>query len=438
MSIETRDSSSHQDILWENTAPSGPSLRSLSEKVSTDVVIVGAGIAGLSTALHLAEAGVSVIVLESGQLGGGATGKSGGLIVPDFVRHLPSELEQALGGKAGSKLVQMIGHSAQACFDLINRYEINCDALQNGFWTPGHNRQVNAALQKRAFEWGARGFRVRYADGDETVEKLGVTRYCGALVFNDGGTLNPVAFSRGLASSALELGARIYTCSEARELIQQDSGWTIKTQEGEVKAKHLVLAANGGNANLHPSLKNTVLPLDVIEYATTPLTQQQQHVLLKDRVSFTDKQNYLFTARFDAEDRLIAAFPDFATSRNHEQLLKEAKTRIEQHFPQLGPVEIQFLWPGRAWLNTDLLPKIYALGDNAVAIQACNGRGIASNLAIGSELATAIVTDDFSSLSVKVEKPKPIKPYALLQHLPSALMAIARAKNQSMRLFNRE
>jgi len=437
VSVATRNNHSHLENLWEKTAPPGPSLHSLDKKVSSDVAIIGAGIAGLSTAIHLAQEGVIVIVLESGQPGSGATGQSGGLIVPDFIRHLPSDLERALGAEAGTKLINMIGNSAEACFALIDKYKIDCDARQNGFWVPAHDKLVAAALQQRAHEWAARGFKVRYAGISETIETLGANKYCGAMVYKNGGTLNPLAYCRGLASVALELGVRIFNNSEALELERTRSHWLIKTPEGEVEASDLVLAANGGNAKLHHSLKNTVLPLDVIEYATAPLTLEQRRTLLKDRVAFTDKQNYLFTARCDSADRLVSAFPDFATSRSQKTLLKEAKRRIKQHFPQLGPVEIEFLWPGQAWINTDLLPKVYALGENAVAIQACNGRGIASNTIIGSELAKAIITRDFSNLPVEVTAPRPVKPYGLLKHLPAVLMTIARAKNQIQRLFNR-
>lgn len=429
MSSGTRHNNQHSN-LWETSASPGPQLTALQSAVRSDVTIIGAGIAGLSTALHLAETGVSVTVIEAESPGSGASGKSGGLVAPDFIRHLPSQIEQAFGAEAGSRLVEMIGSSARFCFDLIEKHGIDCQGSSQGFWTPAHNTQVVEALKIRAHEWQSRGFKVRFAERVETALKLGTRRYHGAVVFEEGGTLNPLAYSRELAARAIKFGAKIYNNSAALELTRKNTHWSVKTSQGTIESQYVILAANGGNSRLHSAMKNTVLPLNVIEYATAPLSPLQQAGILQNGESFTDKQPYVFSARFDEKKRLIAAFPDFANQRNYNTLISEAKTRIKLQFPALKDVEIQHLWPGRAWINTDLLPKIYALDEKIFAIQACNGRGIASNTAIGAEVSDAIVNEDFSRLSVRPEQPSPIKAYWAAQHAPSILMAMARFRNR--------
>jgi len=211
---------------------------------------------------------------------------------------------------------------------------------------------------------------------------------------------------------------------------RRGAGWILKTEQGELHAKRVVLAANGGNTGLHPRLRKTTMPLDVIEYASVPLTADQQTHILKDRVSFTDKQPYVFTARYEAGHRLIAAFPDFAIGRSKVAFNREAVSRLEQHFPALKGIEVEFLWPGRAWLNPDLLPRIYSLDEGAFAIQACNGRGLPVNTAIGAELAAALATNDFSTLSVQPQSPAPIAGYFVARHAPAWLMLNAFVRNR--------
>ena len=420
-----------RNILWEHTSPAGAKLPPLSNSARTDVAVIGGGIAGLSTTLHLAKAGVAVTLLEAAQFAGGASGRSGGLVAPDMIHHTPSGVEQKIGAERGSRLVHMIGSSARFCFELINEYGLDCQGNQGGFWTPAHNLQVGELLQKRGVEWRARGFNVRYAGRNETTERLGVNRYVGALEFADGGALNPLAFSRGLAATALKYGAEIYCETPVTGLLRTGSSWRVKIPQGQLEAKRIVLAANGGNADLHSKLKNTSLPLDVIEYATVPLTADVQSRILKENVSFTDKQPYLFTARFDVEHRLIAAFPDFAIRRSAAALTAEAGARIKQHFPLLQGTEIQYLWPGRAWINTDLLPKIYEVDQDVLAIQACNGRGIGVNATLGAELAEALVRNDLSGLSVQPERPNPIQAYPLARYVPLLLTSFARLRNRA-------
>jgi len=424
-----------RDILWSCTSQPGLQFDKYSGKATTDVAVIGGGVAGLSTALHLAEAGVSVTVLEADVPGHGASGRSGGLIAPELIRQTPLEVEHMLRDGAGTRMVQLIGSSAKFCFDLIGKHGLICESNQGGFWVPAHDPNCAERLRNRANEWLDRGFKVRYTEREETAEWLGADRYCGALVFADGGTINPLAFCRELALTALKHGAAVHAHSRVITLTRTADLWTLRTEQGELKARRIVLAANGGNANLHPQMRKTVLPLDVIEYATAPLSADQQNKILRDQVSFTDKQPYIFTARYDAERRLISAFPDFPVRRSEASLRREAITRIKQHFPALKGFEIQFLWPGRAWLNSDLLPKIYTLGQDAYAIQACNGRGLAINTALGANLAEAFVRNDFSNLPVRLEAPKPIPAYSFARYTPALLMFIAHALNKLGRLW---
>ncbi|PCI46468.1 MAG: hypothetical protein COB49_08335 [Alphaproteobacteria bacterium] len=423
---------SFRTTLWESTSAPGPKLGILEGECKTDVAVIGAGVAGLSTALHLAEAGCSVAVIEAGEPGCGATGKSGGLLAPDFVRHNPGEVEHILGSEWGERLVRMVGSSTGQCFELIEKHRISCDARQEGFWSPAHNNVVAGRLRIRAKEWKDRGYDVAYIPSDETRRDLGSTRYCGAIYFAEGGTINPLAFSRGLAEAVIREGAAIYANSPVRRLAKHGDGWRIITENGHMDAKRVVLAANGGNAALHPAMGQTILPLNVFEYATSPLSAAARVLVLPKGGSFTDKQPYIFTARYDCDGRLIAAMPDFFIPRSKKRLIREASQRLLRHFPVLEHVSIDYMWQGTAWLNASLLPRVYDLNDGAFAIQACNGRGLANNVALGKEMAAALIQRDITLFSVKVGQPERIKGYLLAQYLPSFLMALAYLRQRSL------
>jgi glycine/D-amino acid oxidase-like deaminating enzyme len=421
---------SPRTTLWEATAAPGPALKAIEGEQKADIAVIGAGIAGLSTALHLAEAGCSVTLLEAFEPGSGATGKSGGLLAPDFIRHSPLEIEHLLGSDSGPRLVEMVGSSARQAMELIESHGISCDAKLDGFWVPAHDQATSVKLLNRAKEWHDAGFNADWIPAGETIERLGAERYCGAIRFAQGGSLNPLAYSRGLAAAAIKHGAAIYTNSPVKELTRHHDGWRVISENGRVDARRVVLAANGGNSALHIGMRRTVLPLSVFQYATAPLSAEQMAAVLPGRGSFTDKQPYIFSARFDKDGRLISALPDFFIPRSDKSLIAEAKRRLAKHFPILKNASIEYLWRGTAWINPTLLPKVYDLSDGVFAIQACNGRGIALNTVLGREMANALTKGKHYSRAVKTERPNPIKAHKLVQNIPSVLMALAYVKNR--------
>lgn len=400
-------------------------LDRLGGPLETDILVIGGGIAGLSTALHLAESGLDVVVIEAGQIGSGATGQSGGLVAPDYIRHSPETIGKAIGRQAGERLTRFLGGSAQICFDLIERHHIDCDARQDGFWCPAHTDTLVETQRGYAAQWQSRGFDVSFVDAENTRQRLGSHRYRGALRFGAGGSLNPLAYARGLAHAALKAGAAIFVDSPVGSLTRANGVWRAETPGGAVAARRLVLAANGGNAALHPALRRTTLPLQVVEFATAPLTEEQRAHVLPQGGSFTDKNPYVFTARYDGLGQLISAFPVSLLIRGQDAFQREARRRLASHFDALPAPKIDYLWEGTAWINTSFLPEIYDLGDSAYAIQACNGRGISINSAIGREMATAIATNDLGALSVAPRAPTPVRMHAAASLMPKLVMSLA-------------
>lgn len=415
--------------VWTATAGPGVNLPVLKGALEADALVIGGGIAGLATALHLAEHGVDVLLVEAGQPGDGASGQSGGIVAPDYIRHSPETIGEVLGTEMGERMTRMIGRSGQYVFDLIARHAIECDARQDGFYTPSHTAALAEQQQSFANQWRSRGYNVDFVEGAEARRLFGAERYCGALRFAEGGGLNPLAYVRGLARVAQAQGARLFANSPVTGLERNSDGWLCRTPGGSVRARRVVLAANGGNAALHPLMRRTTLPLHVLQSATMPLNPAQRQVILPEGGSFTDKLPYLFTARLDGRGHMISAFPMSFMVNGNTGYYREARRRLKQHFPAMPRPQIDYLWRGLAWVNTSFLPEIYDLDDDAIAIQACNGRGIATNTMLGAEVAAMLATGDRNRLSVVSRAPAPIRFYTGAAMLPKMLMSMAYLTN---------
>lgn len=415
--------------LWLATAPAGPALPVVAGDVQADTLVIGGGIAGTTTALHLAEAGVDVVLLEAGQVGDGASGQSGGVIAPDFIRHTPETLGRVIGRQAATRLTRMIGGSARDVFGLIERHAIDCDAYQDGFFTPAHTEGLAENQRRYANQWHSRGYDVNFVEADEARAIFGADRYRGALRFGDGGRLNPLAYARGLARAAGQQGARLFAGSPVIALTREPGCWRAQTPGGMVTARRLVLAANGGNAALHPALRRTALPLNVMQFASAPLSPAQRLKIMPMGGAFTDKVPYLFTARLDGAGHLVSAFAASFLVRGEKAGVREAERRLKQHFATMPDPRIAYLWPGTAWVNPSLLPEVYELGDDGFAIQADNGRGITVNTAIGIELAAMLARSDRDAMSVPMRAPKPIRFHRTATLVPKLLMSMAYLSN---------
>jgi glycine/D-amino acid oxidase-like deaminating enzyme len=415
--------------LWSATAAPAPLLPALGGDLDTDVLVIGGGVAGLTTAVNLAEAGVETVLLEAGQPGDGATGWSGGLIAPDYIRHTPETIGRVVGRAKAEKLTRMVGGSGRGVFDLIARHAIDCEAREDGFYAPAHNAALADTQRRVANQWSSRGYKVAFVEGDRIGRAFGAERYVGALHFAEGGSVNPLGYARGLVAAAKRLGAGVFVNSRVRSLLRKGDRWVARTDRGTVSARRLVLAANGGNAALHPALRRTALPLHVIQFATAPLSPEERAAILPDGGAFTDKVPYLFTARIDDHGHLISAFATSYLVQGARAQLREARRRVSQHFAALPDPRIDFLWEGVAWLNSSFLPEVYDLGDNAVAIQADNGRGISLNTMIGGEVAAMLATRDREALSVTPRAPTPIRMHAGAAMLPKVLMSMAYLSN---------
>src|SRR5262245_44602499 len=193
--------------LWEHTASPAPATSILDSEVTADVLVVGAGFTGTSAALHLAEAGAKVAVLEAESIGFGGSGRNVGL-VNTGMWMTPDDVEAGLGPLYGPRLLKLLGDAPGQVFELIAKHGIACELTRNGNLHCAVGDAGLREIRERARQWLARGAPVQLPDAAETARTVGTTAYAGALLDKRTGMLQPLSYVRGLAHAAIRAGAR--------------------------------------------------------------------------------------------------------------------------------------------------------------------------------------------------------------------------------------
>ncbi|UAK25133.1 NAD(P)/FAD-dependent oxidoreductase [Sphingomonas nostoxanthinifaciens] len=399
-----------------------PERAPLREHGRATVAIIGGGVAGLSTALHLGGAGLSTVLLEAECIGAGAAGSSAGIVAPQPARAAPDAILRRLGPEAGAAMLQLIGGSGTYLFDLIARQGIACDAVQAGFLAPMTASSAAQTLERRVAAWGSIRTDLRVCDAAETAALTGCRGYRAALLDPTGGALDPVLYLRGLADRAEAAGVQIHERSPVIGIERAGRGWRLWTGSYSLLADQVVLAANGGNMALRAELAGTVLPLPVIEVATEPLPPEMRAVVLPGGHSMTDQEPDVFSIRYTADGRLITALPGGKTL-DPEVIAARVNRRLKAMLASYRPLRLDHVWQGTAWVNGSLMPRLVRVDRGMIAIQACNGRGLAINTVLGREVARTLTRGAEPLLAL--EPPRPVAGFVLARHLPRLLMSSA-------------
>ncbi|MGQ0677764.1 MAG: NAD(P)/FAD-dependent oxidoreductase, partial [Rhodospirillales bacterium] len=249
MSEATRPQPSPPPSLWAATAPPGSPAPALHDPAEADVAVIGAGYTGLSAALHLAERGAQVVVLDAGEPGWGASGRNGGQVIPGL-KFDPDEIEAKLGPERGGKLVEFAAKAPDLVFDLIRRHAIACDAVRGGWLQPAHSPAGRVRAERRAAEWARRGADVDVLDRAAMARALGSEAYCGGWIDRRGGAIQPLAFARGLAAACVARGVAVHGGTPAQTLTRGGGKWRIEAPGASVSADTVLLCTNGYTTGL--------------------------------------------------------------------------------------------------------------------------------------------------------------------------------------------
>src|SRR4051812_33782031 len=200
--------------LWAAVTPPGPELPELVGLVQSDVIVIGAGFTGLSTGLHLREAGVEVAIVEAMEPGWGASGRNNGQVIPTLSRPDPEDII-ARHGAAGERFVALLRDCASVLFDLARRYQIQAEQEQSGWVQPVHSPGRIRIAERRVRQWSKRGAPFASRSRGRPGAMRGSDAWVGGFWNKAGGHSSPLAVSRALARAVVERGGRIYPRSPA-------------------------------------------------------------------------------------------------------------------------------------------------------------------------------------------------------------------------------
>ncbi len=411
--------------LWAALSPAPPRLPPLRGAARTDCVVIGAGILGLSLALHLAKTGARVVVLEAEKPGFGASGRNTGFVVPSFTAGIgPRDAGRILGEEAGERLSRFVGGSAAFLFALVAAEAIDCDAEANGWLQPAPSRERLAFLEERVRQWQALGQPVRLLDRSETERATGSPAYAGALLDESGGQINPLAFVRGLARAALRAGAVIHGGSRVSGWVRHAGGWQVATREGTVIADQVFVATNALVGALAPDVARSLVLARPYQVATAPLPEAVRARILPRRQPLADLHRHTFACRWSPDHRLVTGgLAVFNTPGTEARMARHFLARLRRYLPALPPLEAAYAWSGAVATTPHLLPQIWSLAPGVYAPIGCNGRGVAITAALGAALAEFAASGDEAVLPVAPGPPQPHRHAALLARGPSAWLA---------------
>ncbi|THK34473.1 FAD-binding oxidoreductase [Ensifer sp. MPMI2T] len=382
--------------LWHATAPAAPETGPLTGELATDVAIIGGGFTGLSTALHLAEKGVKATVVEARMIGFGGSGRNVGLVNAGMWVK-PDDLVATLGADAGNRLLKELGDGPSLVYDLVAKHGMQCEAVRNGTLHMAVGAEGLKDIKDREVQWKKRGASVELLSADRTHTLSGAEGFVGALLDRRAGTIQPLAYARGLARAALAAGATIFTDTPLLAAERQGDLWKLKAGQGSITARHVILATNA-YGELVPDApwkahtrELTILPY--FQFATNPLPEKIAARILPERQGTWDTGLVMTSFRMDQQNRMIFGSIgrlDAMAEGTHRAF---AARSLRKLFPYIDDFRFEYWWDGSIGMTTNNLPAMHVLAPNVISVSGYNGRGIAPGTVFGRALAHHVTGD---------------------------------------------
>ncbi|HXJ84947.1 MAG TPA: FAD-binding oxidoreductase [Candidatus Methylomirabilis sp.] len=375
---------------FESVAPPAPATEKLDGDRQADVVIVGGGYTGLSTAVHLAERGIRAVVLEARDIGWGESSRSFGQVVP-YLKHPPVHLARQLGAEVAERLVEATGRGPDLVFALIDKHRIDCSAVRKGLIFGAHSPAGFRTLEARTTFWQKRGAAVEMLDRRRTEALTGTRYYAASSLDPRGGTINPLGYVRGLARAAIEVGATVYAHTPMTGLTRVGTGWRVEALGGHLLTRTVVLATNAYTTSpVWPGLYESLIPMRAYQMVSAPLGEGVRDRILPGGQPLTDTRRLFSGVRRHQDGRIHVSADGPVFDMNGAADVAKVNRRLATLFPQLGPLEWEYRWTGWVGMTYDLNPHLHELEPGLWAALGYSGRGIALATMMGRDLAARI------------------------------------------------
>lgn len=378
--------SQHAPSYYAASGLPQPERPPLQGRIEADVCIVGAGYTGLSSGLHLAEAGFKVVVLEAAKVGWGASGRNGGQIVHSYSRDI-DVIERNHGKAVAEAMGSMAFEGARVIRERVAKYGIDCDLKDGGIYAAKTRKKV-AGLHEHKELWEKYdSLKMQFVEGSEIQNYVRTDEYEAILIDPTGGHIHPLKLAQGEAAALESLGGVIHEQSPVTR-IERGATAVVRTAQGEVHAKTVIVACNAYIGELEPKLSAKSMPCGTQVVATEPLANWQD-VLPQDHC--VEDTNYLLDYyRLSADKRLIFGGGVVYGAKDPNDIESHIRPNLERTFPQLKGVKIDYAWTGNFLLTLSRLPQVGRLESNIYYAQGCSGHGVTYTHMIGRVLSEAI------------------------------------------------
>lgn len=382
----------HTGSYYAASANASPERPALSGSVNTDICVVGAGYSGLSTALHLAEKGHKVTIVEGAKVGWGASGRNGGQIVNGLNASLQT-IRLRYGQDTAAFVAGMVQEGGQIIRQRIATYNIDCDLKESNIFvglTNAHMRE----LEERQALWASYGIdNQRLLDATELKKHVNSDRYKGGLLDASGGHLHPLNLALGEAAAFESQGGTLYEQSPVIRIDTQAPHPVVTTANGQVRCKTLVLCGNAYLGNVVPTLSTRIMPVSTQIMATEPLGATLAHSLIPGDGCVEDIRFILDYYRLSADKRLLFGGGTVYGGTDPADIKAKLQSSLTKVFPQLAATKIDYAWSGNFALSFTRVPQMGRIGSNTYYAHGYSGHGVTGSHTFGRILAEAISGD---------------------------------------------
>lgn len=357
-------------------------------QTTADICVIGAGYTGLSAALHLAQNGFDVVLLDAHRVGFGASGRNGGQVGTGY-----NMSQSALEKRCGSDAARLLWRLAEEAKDDIRQ---NCAKYApDARYTPGVAHGFYSAKEAQGYakeiDHLAKAYGYDQVDMLDTVAMRDLVKtplYHGGLLDMGAGHIHPLRYAFGLARAAEAAGVRIYERAEVHDIAHGDPA-EVRTDSGRVKARHVILAGNGYLPNIERKIAAKVMPINSFICATAPLDDRMAEVLARD-IAVADSKFVVNYYRMSEDKRLLFGGRESYSIGFPKDIRTALVDRMTTLFPQLKDVGIDYVWGGTLGITMPRLPAIQRIAPNVVSAGGFSGHGVALSGLAGKVMAELI------------------------------------------------